>query len=69
MTVMDIAIHGTFRPDANPDASLASYRDILGFEVRDDVGFGVGYEAAGQHIGLAPGGAAQGMTSPVAPRN
>jgi hypothetical protein len=40
MTVMDIAIHGAFRPDADPGASLASYRDILGFKVRDDVGFG-----------------------------
>ncbi len=40
MTVMDITTHGTFRPDDDADASLASYRDILGFEVRDDAGFG-----------------------------
>ncbi|WP_320067735.1 VOC family protein [Micromonospora sp. RTGN7] len=37
---MDIAIHTTFLPHVDPDASLAFYRDILGFEVRNDVGSG-----------------------------
>jgi uncharacterized glyoxalase superfamily protein PhnB len=37
---MDITIHGTFLPHDDPDASLAFYRDILGFEVRNDVGYG-----------------------------
>jgi catechol 2,3-dioxygenase-like lactoylglutathione lyase family enzyme len=37
---MDITIHQTFLPHDDPDASLAFYRDILGFEVRDDVGYG-----------------------------
>jgi catechol 2,3-dioxygenase-like lactoylglutathione lyase family enzyme len=37
---MDITIHGTFLPHDDPDASLAFYRDALGFEVRDDVGYG-----------------------------
>jgi catechol 2,3-dioxygenase-like lactoylglutathione lyase family enzyme len=37
---MDITIHGTFLPHNDPDASLAFYRDTLGFEVRDDVGYG-----------------------------
>ena len=40
MTVMDITIHYTFLPHDDPDASLAFYRDILGFEVRNDVGYG-----------------------------
>ena len=40
MTVMDITIHGTFLPHIDPDASLAFYRDALGFEVRNDVGYG-----------------------------
>ena len=40
MTAMDITIHSTFLPHADPDASLAFYRDILGFEVRADVGYG-----------------------------
>jgi catechol 2,3-dioxygenase-like lactoylglutathione lyase family enzyme len=40
MTVMDIRIHQTFLPRDDPDASLAFYRDTLGFEVRNDVGYG-----------------------------
>jgi uncharacterized glyoxalase superfamily protein PhnB len=34
---MDITIHQTFLPHDDPDASLAFYRDLLGFEVRNDV--------------------------------
>jgi uncharacterized glyoxalase superfamily protein PhnB len=37
---MDITIHSTFIPHDDPDASLAFYRDTLGFEVRQDVGYG-----------------------------
>src|SRR5580704_60807 len=37
---MDITIHGTFLPHTDPDASLTFYRDVLGFEVRNDVGYG-----------------------------
>jgi catechol 2,3-dioxygenase-like lactoylglutathione lyase family enzyme len=37
---MDITIHQTFLPHDDPDASLAFYRDTLGFEVRNDVGGG-----------------------------
>jgi catechol 2,3-dioxygenase-like lactoylglutathione lyase family enzyme len=37
---MDITIHTTFLPHDDPDASLAFYRDKLGFEVRNDVGQG-----------------------------
>jgi len=37
---MDISIHHTFLPHTDPDASLAFYRDMLGFEVRNDVGGG-----------------------------
>jgi catechol 2,3-dioxygenase-like lactoylglutathione lyase family enzyme len=36
---MDIIIHWTFLPHDDPEASLAFYRDALGFEVRDDVGY------------------------------
>jgi catechol 2,3-dioxygenase-like lactoylglutathione lyase family enzyme len=36
---MDITIQASFLPHDDPDASLAFYRDILGFEVRDDVGY------------------------------
>jgi catechol 2,3-dioxygenase-like lactoylglutathione lyase family enzyme len=40
MTVMDITIHSSFLPQDDPDAALAFYRDILGFEVRNDVEYG-----------------------------
>ncbi|MDG5801499.1 glyoxalase [Streptomyces sp. JV178] len=36
---MDITIHWTFLPHTDPEASLAFYRDTLGFEVRNDVGY------------------------------
>lgn len=36
---MDITIHASFLPHSDPDASLAFYRDTLGFEVRADVGY------------------------------
>jgi catechol 2,3-dioxygenase-like lactoylglutathione lyase family enzyme len=39
-TGMDIVIHASFLPHVDPDASLAFYRDALGFEVRNDVGYG-----------------------------
>ena len=37
---MDITIHSSFLPHDDPEASLAFYRDALGFEVRADVGYG-----------------------------
>jgi catechol 2,3-dioxygenase-like lactoylglutathione lyase family enzyme len=37
---MDLTIASSFLPHTDPDASLAFYRDILGFEVRLDVGKG-----------------------------
>ena len=40
MTAMDITIYASFLPHDDPQASLAFYRDTLGFEVRGDVGKG-----------------------------
>lgn len=37
MNAMDITIHQAFLPHLDPEASLAFYRDTLGFEVRNDV--------------------------------
>jgi catechol 2,3-dioxygenase-like lactoylglutathione lyase family enzyme len=37
---MDISIHASALPHDDPDASVAFFRDILGFEVRADVGSG-----------------------------
>ncbi|MER7457752.1 VOC family protein [Micromonospora sp. NPDC126480] len=36
---MDITIHHSFLPHTDPEASLAFYRDTLGFEIRNDVGY------------------------------
>ncbi len=36
---MDITINASFLPHTDPEASLAFYRDVLGFEVRKDVGY------------------------------
>ena len=40
MTAMDITILSSFLPHDDPDASLAFYRDTLGFEIRLDVEYG-----------------------------
>lgn len=47
---MDITIHSSFLPHDDPEASLAFYRDILGFEVRLDVGYqGMRWITIGPH--------------------
>src|SRR5215216_2108558 len=69
MTAMDITNHASFLPQNDPDASLAFYRDTLGFEVRNDVGGGkmrwitVGpADQPGTSILLAPPAADPGIT-------
>jgi predicted enzyme related to lactoylglutathione lyase len=42
------------------------YAALLGIEPQADASYYVGFEAAGQHIGLVPGGGQGEMTSPVA---
>jgi predicted enzyme related to lactoylglutathione lyase len=42
------------------------YAALLGVAPQADSSYYVGFEAAGQHIGLVPGGGPQAMTSPVA---
>jgi uncharacterized glyoxalase superfamily protein PhnB len=37
---MELTIHASALPHIDPDASVAFYRDVLGFEVRQDVGQG-----------------------------
>ena len=44
----------------------AVYTALLGVPPQTDEPYYVGYEAAGQHIGLVPNGGPQGMTAPVA---
>jgi catechol 2,3-dioxygenase-like lactoylglutathione lyase family enzyme len=36
---MDLTIHSTFLPQNDPDVTIAFYRDVLGFEIRNDVGY------------------------------
>jgi catechol 2,3-dioxygenase-like lactoylglutathione lyase family enzyme len=69
VTGMDITINAAFLPHNDPDASLAFYRDTLGFEVRNDVGYGgmhwITVGPAGQpgtSIVLYPPGADPGIT-------
>jgi len=69
VTGMDITIHTTVLPHEDPEASLAFYRDSLGFEVRTDVGTGtmrwitVGpVDQPGTSILLAPPAADPGVT-------
>ena len=47
-------------------AAKQMYAALLGVQPQTDGPYYVGFEAAGQHIGLVPGGGPQGMTSPVA---
>ncbi|GAS90966.1 glyoxalase/bleomycin resistance protein/dioxygenase [Mycolicibacterium brisbanense] len=39
MTDMDITISSSFLPQNDPEAARTFYRDILGFEIRKDVGY------------------------------
>ncbi|MBP2330549.1 catechol 2,3-dioxygenase-like lactoylglutathione lyase family enzyme [Kibdelosporangium banguiense] len=36
---MDLKIHASFLPQDDPQATVAFYRDVLGFEIRNDVGY------------------------------
>ena len=69
MTAMDISIHSSFLPQDDPEAAIAFYRDVLGFEVRRDVGYRglhwITVGPAGQpetSIVLYPPGADPGIT-------
>jgi uncharacterized glyoxalase superfamily protein PhnB len=66
---MDISIHTTFLPQDDPEAALAFYRDVLGFELRNDVGYeGMRWLTVGPpgqaevNIVLHPPGADPGVT-------
>ena len=65
---MDITIFQTLLPHGDPEASLAFYRDTLGFEVRNDVGYGgmrwitVGLPGQSASVVLYPPAASPGVT-------
>jgi predicted enzyme related to lactoylglutathione lyase len=59
-------IKTVLHPVSDLGAAKAVYTALLGQAPQADADYYVGYDVAGQHIGLVPGGASQGMTSPVA---
>jgi predicted enzyme related to lactoylglutathione lyase len=52
-------------PVSDLATAKAAYSALLGGPPQTDDSYYAGFEAAGQHIGLLPGGGPQGMTSPV----
>ena len=59
-------IKTVLHPVSDLAAAKTMYTALLGVPPQADGPYYVGFEAAGQHIGLVPGGGPQGMTSPVA---
>jgi predicted enzyme related to lactoylglutathione lyase len=59
-------IKTVLHPVSDLAAAKAVYTALLGLPPQTDESYYVGFDAAGQHIGLVPGGGPQGMTSPVA---
>ena len=59
-------IKTVLHPVSDLAKAKAVYTALLGVAPMADSDYYVGFEAEGQQIGLVPGGAAQGMTSPVA---
>jgi predicted enzyme related to lactoylglutathione lyase len=53
-------------PVTDLEKAKAVYTALLGMPPQADSSYYVGYETAGQQIGLVPGGGPQGMTAPVA---
>ncbi|HEY6525320.1 MAG TPA: VOC family protein [Solirubrobacteraceae bacterium] len=59
-------IKTVLHPVSDLAAAKPVYTALLGSPPQHEADYYVGYEIEGQHIGLVPGGASQGMTSPVA---
>jgi predicted enzyme related to lactoylglutathione lyase len=59
-------IKTVLHPVTDIDKAKAVYAALLGIQPQADAPYYVGFDVAGQHIGLVPNGAAQGLTSPVA---
>ena len=53
-------------PVTDLDKAKPIYTALLGGPPAHDAEYYVGYEVAGQHVGLVPGGGPQGMASPTA---
>jgi predicted enzyme related to lactoylglutathione lyase len=58
-------IKTVLHPVADLEKAKAVYTALLGVAPSADSSYYVGYDTAGQHIGLVPGGGPQKMTSPI----
>jgi predicted enzyme related to lactoylglutathione lyase len=59
-------IKTVLHPVSDLEKAKPVYTALLGVAPQADAAYYVGYDVAGQHIGLVPGGGPQGMASPVA---
>ncbi|HUC21276.1 MAG TPA: VOC family protein [Streptosporangiaceae bacterium] len=59
-------IKTVLHPVSDLEKAKPVYAALLGTAPQHDAPYYVGFDVAGQHIGLVPGAGAQGMTSPVA---
>ncbi len=59
-------IKTVLHPVSDVERAKAVYTALLGTAPQADSPYYVGFDVAGQHIGLVPGGGPQGLTSPVA---
>ncbi|MEV0896062.1 VOC family protein [Actinoplanes sp. NPDC049802] len=59
-------IKTVLHPVTDLEKAKAVYTALLGAEPTADSPYYVGYDVAGQHIGLVPGGGPQGLKAPVA---
>src|SRR6188768_1488494 len=59
-------IKTVLHPVSDLERAKATYSALLGISPQTDSPYYVGFDVAGQHIGLLPGGGPQGLASPVA---
>ena len=60
-----LGIKTVLHPVSDLATAKAVYTALLGVAPQTDTEYYVGFDVAGQHIGLVPGGGPQGLTSPV----
>jgi predicted enzyme related to lactoylglutathione lyase len=64
-TTNTLGIKTVLHPVTDVAAAKTVYTALLGISPQTDSEYYVGYDIGDQHIGLVPGGGAQGMTAPV----
>ncbi len=64
--VANQGIKTVLHPVSDIEKAKAVYTALLGVAPQADTPYYVGFDVAGQHIGLLPDGGPQGLTSPVA---